>query len=130
MNSQQVAPAAQPLDATEFVNDLASLNLSQFDASQTKFLDESLILVDKKDNIVGKISKVDAHMNAYNRSGYAHRAFSVFLFNQNNQLLLHQRAEVKITFPMLWTNSCCSHPLYTEDEMIQECYQGNFNVKM
>lgn len=43
--------------------------------------------------------------------GLLHRAFSVFLFNDKNELLLQQRASEKITFPDLWTNTCCSHPL-------------------
>lgn len=106
-----------------------SLNLAQYDPSQTKFLDEALILVDRDDKIVGKISKVDAHMNSYNETGFPHRAFSVFLFNEKNQLLLHQRSEKKITFPMLWTNSCCSHPLHVEDEMISENYLGKNKIE-
>jgi len=105
-----------------------ALNLAQYDPSQTKFLDEALILVDRDDKVMGKISKVDGHMNSYNETGYAHRAFSVFLFNEQNKLLVHQRSEKKITFPMLWTNSCCSHPLYTEDEMIEENYNGPKNA--
>jgi isopentenyl-diphosphate delta-isomerase len=44
--------------------------------------------------------------------GLLHRAFSVFLFNSENKLLLQQRAASKITFPKVWTNTCCSHPLY------------------
>jgi isopentenyl-diphosphate delta-isomerase len=43
--------------------------------------------------------------------GLLHRAFSVFLFDQDNKLLLQQRASEKITFPDMWTNTCCSHPL-------------------
>lgn len=43
--------------------------------------------------------------------GLLHRAFSVFLFNKKGQLLLQQRAAEKITFPNMWTNTCCSHPL-------------------
>ena len=40
-----------------------------------------------------------------------------FLFNQQNQLLIHQRSDKKITFPSLWTNSCCSHPLHNDHEI-------------
>jgi len=43
--------------------------------------------------------------------GLLHRAFSVFLFDESNRLLLQQRASEKITFPDMWTNTCCSHPL-------------------
>jgi len=41
-----------------------------------------------------------------------HRAFSIFLYNSKDELLLQQRASSKKTFPNHWTNSCCSHPLY------------------
>ena len=43
--------------------------------------------------------------------GLLHRAFSCFLFDSKNRLLLQQRASEKITFPNMWTNTCCSHPL-------------------
>jgi isopentenyl-diphosphate delta-isomerase len=43
-----------------------------------------------------------------------HRAFSVFLFSQNGSLLMQQRAASKITFPLIWANTCCSHPLSGE----------------
>lgn len=48
--------------------------------------------------------------------GLLHRAFSVFLFDHSNRLLLQQRATEKITFPDLWTNTCCSHPLGVPSE--------------
>ena len=46
-----------------------------------------------------------------------HRAFSLFVFNERDELLLQQRSDTKITFPSLWTNTCCSHPLATPTEM-------------
>ena len=48
--------------------------------------------------------------------GLLHRAFSAFLFDHQNRLLLQQRATEKITFPDLWTNTCCSHPLGVPSE--------------
>lgn len=48
--------------------------------------------------------------------GLLHRAFSCFLFDDQNRLLLQQRAEEKITFPDMWTNTCCSHPLHIPSE--------------
>ena len=47
-----------------------------------------------------------------------HRAFSLFVFNSKDELILQQRSDEKITFPGLWTNTCCSHPLHVEDEMV------------
>lgn len=49
--------------------------------------------------------------------GLLHRAFSVFLFDENNKLLLQQRADEKITFANMWTNTCCSHPLSVPTEL-------------
>lgn len=44
--------------------------------------------------------------------GLLHRAFSAFVFRPSDgKLLLQQRATEKITFPDMWTNTCCSHPL-------------------
>lgn len=54
-----------------------------------------------------------------------HRAFSVFLFRPSDgRLLLQKRASEKITFPDMWTNTCCSHPLSVKQEMIPEGQLG------
>jgi len=51
-------------------------------------------------------------------NGLLHRAFSVFLFDpETGKLLLQKRAPEKITFPNMWTNTCCSHPLAVRSEM-------------
>lgn len=67
---------------------------------------EELILVDRDDNEVGFLSKADAHDGA----GVLHRAFSLFLFNGDGDLLLQQRAPGKRLWGGYWSNSCCSHP--------------------
>ena len=41
--------------------------------------------------------------------GLLHRAFSVFILNDKNELMLQQRALHKYHSPGLWTNTCCSH---------------------
>lgn len=64
-----------------------------------------LILVDEMDNPVGEMEKMEVHQKAL-----LHRAFSIFIFNSNGQMLLQQRAESKYHSPGLWTNACCSHP--------------------
>ena len=75
---------------------------------------DECIVVSPNDEILGHTSKYTAHRfddPAYPQ-GRLHRAFSVFLFNNEGKLLLQQRASDKITFPSVWTNTCCSHPLY------------------
>ena len=67
---------------------------------------EALILVDRDDQEIGTISKADAHDGA----GRLHRAFSLFLFNDDGELLLQQRALAKRLWGGYWSNSCCSHP--------------------
>ncbi len=67
---------------------------------------ELLILVDTDDQETGTLSKVECH----DGDGILHRAFSVFLFNDQGELLLQQRSADKRLWPMYWTNTCCSHP--------------------
>lgn len=67
---------------------------------------DPLILVDHDDREVGFLSKEECH----HRSGVLHRAFSVFLFNSDGEVLLQQRSAEKPLWPMYWSNSCCSHP--------------------
>ncbi len=67
-------------------------------------IEEQVILVDENDNKIGLMPKMEAHEKAL-----LHRAFSVFVFNDNNELMLQQRALHKYHSPGLWTNTCCSH---------------------
>jgi len=66
---------------------------------------EKVILVDKNDKEIGREEKIKAH-----ERGELHRAFSIFVFNPKNELLLQKRAKAKYHSPGLWTNTCCSHP--------------------
>lgn len=66
---------------------------------------EYVILVDEQDNDIGVMEKLQAH-----QLGVLHRAFSVFIFNDKEQLLLQQRSLTKYHSAGLWTNTCCSHP--------------------
>jgi len=70
------------------------------------FENEKLILVDENDNILGFKSKLECH----NGKGILHRAFSIFIFNEKKELLLQKRAQGKRLWPLIWSNSCCSHP--------------------
>ena len=64
-----------------------------------------VVLVDHEDNPRGTMEKMEAH-----RKGLLHRAFSVFVFNDQGKLMLQQRALHKYHSPGLWSNTCCSHP--------------------
>jgi isopentenyl-diphosphate delta-isomerase len=66
---------------------------------------EQVILVDEQDVETGVMEKMEAHQKAL-----LHRAFSVFIFNDRNEILMQQRAAYKYHSAGLWTNSCCSHP--------------------
>merc|ERR1711934_58727 len=86
----------------------AAGNMSQEDF----MMRDKCILLNEQDQVVGFDDKYESHIFCPERPrGKLHRAFSVFLFDSNNQLLLQQRAACKITFPNVWTNTCCSHPL-------------------
>jgi isopentenyl-diphosphate delta-isomerase len=71
-----------------------------------------LIAIDEDDNQTGLVDKLEAH-----RKGILHRAFSVFVLNDKNELLLQQRAMGKYHSAGLWSNTCCSHPMQDEDTL-------------
>lgn len=66
--------------------------------------EEQVILVNHLDEQIGLMPKLEAHLK-----GVLHRAFSVFIVNNNNEIMLQQRAHQKYHSPLLWTNTCCSH---------------------
>jgi isopentenyl-diphosphate delta-isomerase len=66
--------------------------------------EEHVILVDQNDEQIGLMPKMEAHEKAI-----LHRAFSVFVLNDKNEIMLQQRAHQKYHSPLLWTNTCCSH---------------------
>ncbi|MFA9220462.1 MAG: isopentenyl-diphosphate Delta-isomerase [Sediminibacterium sp.] len=84
---------------------------------------EYVILVDEQDNTIGKMEKHQAHLE-----GLLHRAFSIFIFNSENKLLLQKRASSKYHCGGLWTNTCCSHP--RENETVQEAANRRLQEEM
>ena len=85
--------------------------------------EEKVILVDKNDNQIGFMPKLEAH-----QKGVLHRAFSIFIFNNKYELLLQKRASSKYHSGGLWTNTCCSHP--REDEDILDAAKRRLNEEM
>lgn len=77
---------------------------------------DQVIIVDTNDNKIGTMEKMEAH-----KKGVLHRAFSVFIYNSNNELLLQKRALDKYHSGGLWTNTCCSHP--RPDESVTQAAQ-------
>lgn len=67
-------------------------------------IEDNVILVDTNDEQIGLMPKLEAH-----QKGILHRAFSVFVLNNKNEIMLQQRAHQKYHSPLLWTNTCCSH---------------------
>ncbi|MBK9274434.1 MAG: isopentenyl-diphosphate Delta-isomerase [Flavobacteriales bacterium] len=68
-------------------------------------LKDQVVLVDRHDAPIGTRDKLEVH-----RTGELHRAFSVFVFDAEDRLILQQRALDKYHSGGLWTNTCCSHP--------------------
>lgn len=82
-------------------------------------MEDYVVLVNQDDQILGTMEKQQAHIN-----GLLHRAFSVFLFNNNGEMLLQKRAPEKYHSPNKWTNAVCSHP------KIEETYLQGANRRL
>ena len=87
-------------------------SLNELDSSQLEMMKEMCMAVDENDRVIDSVSKIDCHRG----KGIRHRAFSVLIFDSEDRLLMQQRSSEKITFPGIWANSCCSHPLDIENE--------------
>ena len=79
-------------------------------------LKDECIVLNYNDEVLGADNKYNVHKFLSGQpKGMCHRAFSVMLFDAEGKLLLQQRAASKITFPRVWTNTVCSHPLYGQE---------------
>jgi len=101
--------------------------MSQQDMMET----DQLICVDHADRIIEGVDLTKRKGHEFGKDsprGVLHRAFSLFLFDEQNRMLLTKRASEKITFPNVWTNACCSHPLHgmTPDEVDKDGSYPNF----
>lgn len=126
--------------------DTSSAAFEGHDEEQIRLMDEVCIVLDENDKPIGNFSKKicmyrlcalnsartkhrPGHLMTNIDKGLLHRAFSVFLFDSQNRLLLQQRATEKITFPDMWTNTCCSHPLGIPGEGGAELAEAVSGVK-
>nr|ABP01600.1 isopentenyl diphosphate isomerase [Adonis aestivalis var. palaestina] len=96
----------------------ADVSLEGHDEEQIRLMEERCIVLSHDDEYVRDGSKKECHLMSNINAGLLHRAFSCFLFDPiTGKLLLQKRAEEKITFPNMWTNTCCSHPLAIKGEV-------------
>jgi len=84
---------------------------------------KEIILVDEKDNEIGRGEKLKVH-----REGKLHRAFSIFIFNSKGEMLIQQRAKTKYHSANLWSNTCCSHP--KPNETLEKATQRRLKEEM
>ena len=82
-------------------------DVEDHDSMQAEMMGEMCLVVDSDDNVIGAETKLVCHKDG----GIRHRAFSVLIFDSLGRLLVQKRSSEKITFPGVWANSCCSHPL-------------------
>lgn len=85
---------------------------------------EKIVIVDKDDNFVMEESREKCHKG----DGILHRAFSAFIFNEKNELLLQKRSNLKPLWPLYWSNTCCSHP--RKDESYEEAAKRRIKEEM
>uniref|UniRef100_A0A1B6C3P3 isopentenyl-diphosphate Delta-isomerase n=1 Tax=Clastoptera arizonana TaxID=38151 RepID=A0A1B6C3P3_9HEMI len=93
---------------------------AKINPTQESALQENCILVDENDRNIGAASKYKCHRLTKDGKLPLHRAFSVFIFNNKNEMLLQKRSQTKVTFPNYYTNACCSHPLSDIEEEMNE----------
>ena len=65
-----------------------------------------LITVNRKDKVLGYRSREECHSG----KGILHRAFSIFIVNDNGEFLIQKRSKYKSLWSLYWSNTCCSHP--------------------
>lgn len=96
--------------------------------STVSFDDEPLILVNSADEIVGYDSKLGCHQG----KGRLHRAFSVFVFDDDLNVLIQRRSDRKPLWPGHWANSCCSHPRKGEhqSDSVSRRLQEELGIRM
>ncbi len=89
----------------------------------TNMAEELIAVVDTNDNVTEYKDKLEVH-----EQGLLHRAFSVFVFNSDGEMLLQKRAATKYHSPGLWTNACCSHLL--PGKSMEQCAHERLSYEM
>ena len=105
------------------------MNSNAIQDQEQQMKHDQVILVDEEDNQIGTCNKFDAHRT--DLGAKLHRAFSLFLFEpKEGRLLLQKRSEYKLTFPLIWANTCCSHPCPNEDIISASKRRSKFELNI
>ena len=72
--------------------------------------EQLVVIIDQNDRAIGVKEKIAAH-----QQGLLHRAFSIFIVNEEKNFLLQKRAFSKYHSGGLWTNTCCGHAIPDEE---------------
>ncbi|PWN41767.1 Isopentenyldiphosphate isomerase [Ceraceosorus guamensis] len=113
--------ASTSLPASNGPSETHDVSLAGHDEEQIRLMEERCIVVSPSDDFIRDGSKKECHLMSNINQGLLHRAFSCFVFHPvDGKLLLQRRATEKITFPDMWTNTCCSHPLAIKGELEDE----------
>ena len=71
----------------------------------------TVIATDEYGNDLGDVGLLAAHTG----TGTLHRAFSVYVFNpERTKMIIQKRSDKKMLWPLIWANTCCSHPMRGE----------------